>query len=140
MSIAKLSLGLCVLVFTALLAPLGESRASAPAFAALQPAPAVVTGGDQVTTSQDGDLKLKSSKGEKYDWDMRDIKKDADGKITEFYVFPATYKWDPDEKRYNPTTTGTAQYYEFEFLSEGRYKYTLRASSGNELDKGSLDT
>ena len=28
----------------------------------------------------------------------------------------------------------------FEFLSEGRYKWVLKAASGNQLDKGSLDT
>ena len=138
MSITKISLGLCALLFTALLAPAAHSNASSPS--APQPAPAVFSGSVQVTTSQDGDLKLESSKGDAHDMEMKNIKKDSDGKITEFYVFPNTYKWNDKEKRYNPTSIEVMQYWEFEFLSEGRYKWVLKAASGNQLDKGSLDT
>ena len=139
MSFSKLSLGHCVLVLTALLASyaggdaLGASAApqAEPAFAA-----ALAGGGDQVTTSQTGDLSLADSQGNTTA--MTNIDRDANGNVTGFTAGLTSYKWDDSEKRYNPTVI-EMNYYEFEFLSKGRYKWTKRNANGAEMAKGSLD-
>lgn len=140
MSITKLSLGLCALVFTALLAPLARSHAahpSVPTYDDLQPTAMVAGGGDQVSTSQNGDLKLVDGSGQTSN--MTNIKKDSDGNITEFYVFPTTYKWNSTEKRYNPTTI-EMNYFKFKYLSPGRYSWDKCNASGGVMNSGSLDT
>jgi hypothetical protein len=139
MTFSKLSLGLCALVFTALLAPLALSHASNPSVSTCaEPhlAPALAAGGDQVTTSQTGDLSLANSAGESQS--MTGIKKDSDGNITDFTAGLTSYKWSPTEKVYNPTVI-EMNYYKFKRLSPGRYSWEKCNANGTVLDSGSLD-
>jgi hypothetical protein len=139
MTLSNLSLGLCALVCTAILASFAQSQASglaAPACAECEPGLAVVAASEQVATSLPGDLTLVNSAGESHS--MTDIKTDSDGYITEFETGLVTYKWNGTEKRYNPTTIEMS-YFEFERLSPGRYKWVKRNAGGTALDQGSLD-
>jgi hypothetical protein len=141
MSFSKFSMGLCALAFAALLTPLAHSRTSMPDLP-IQPeltaAPATDGGGDQVNTSQDGDLSLVNGSGQTTA--MTNISKDANGNITGFSAGLSSYKWNASEGRYNPTVI-EFNYYVFEKLSPNRYKWSkINAWTGGVMDSGSLDT
>jgi hypothetical protein len=138
MSFSKLSLGFCALAFGALLSAVSHAATAVPTSALVAPAAALVTdgGGDQVNTSSSGDLSLVNSNGETTT--MSGITKDSDGNVTGFKAGLTSYKWDKDEKRYNPTVIEMS-YYEFEKLSPKRYKWTKYNANGGVMDSGSLD-
>ena len=139
MAFSKLSLSLCALEFGALLSSVSDARAPALAPAIVAPVRASVTdgGGDQVNTSQSGDLSLVNNNGETTT--MSGITKDSDGNVTGSKAGLTSYEWDKNEKRYNPTVI-EMNYYEFERLSPKRYEWTKYNASGGVMDSGSLDT
>lgn len=123
-----------------LLAPLGLGRASdSSALTGVDPqaALALVAGGDQLSTSQTGDLTLIDSNGDTET--MSGIKRDATGKITQFTVGLTTYKWSKTEGVYNPTTI-EMNYYKFKRLSPGVYSWEKLNANGDVLNSGSLTT
>lgn len=138
MSFSKFSIGLCTLAIAALLLPLAHSQASSPLQPEFAAAPATDGGGDQINTSQDGDLKLVNSDGSTTP--MTNVDKDANGNVTGFSAGGSSYKWDKNEKRYNPVVI-EFNYYVFEKLSPNRYKWTkVNAWTGGVMASGSLDT
>lgn len=130
---------LYIVLFSLLLTAIARSHAvSAVCTTSEFPSSAFRQGGDPIKTSQSGDLVLKSSDAAGTEYKMTNIKKDAAGKVTEFYIFPMTYKWNAKEGKYNPQTIEFTSW-RFERLSDGRYKFEKLNGNDDPVDKGSLD-